>query len=122
MKIRFFKKPFKPEYMVKLARDLRKRGTDTEKIMWEIRRNRNLGGYKFRRQVPFGRYVLDFYCKEKSVAIELDGSSHNDKQGYDKERDAYLKACNITTIRFTNDEVNNNIEKVLHEILILLQH
>jgi Protein of unknown function (DUF559) len=63
------------------AQLLRKRATDAERILWRDLRNRNFAGYKFRRQHPFDRYILDFYCPAAKLAIELDGGGHNYRAG-----------------------------------------
>ena len=64
--------------IVDLCREQRKSPTEAEFLLWEHLRNRNLGGYKFRRQHPIGGYVLDFYCVEAKIGIELDGAVHQD--------------------------------------------
>ena len=69
-------------------------------------------GYKFVRQKPINRFILDFYCSELNLAIEIDGSSHDRKKGYDEARDKFLQQIGIKTIRVTNNEVLNNIEAV----------
>jgi very-short-patch-repair endonuclease len=66
--------------------------------------------------VPFGRYILDFFCKEKMVAIELDGISHIDQKKYDKNRDAILNSAKIKVIRISNKEVMGNEESCLDNL------
>jgi len=86
--------------------------------MWQfLRKNK----YKFVRQKPIFRFILDFYCRKLLLAIEIDGDSHNKKKNYDLERDNYLKAVNIKTIRFTNDEVLNNFNIVFKRLLPFLR-
>ena len=68
------------------ARSLRKKATDTERILWRHLRNRNFAGYKFRRQHPLDCYILDFYCPTAKVAIELDGGGHNYRVGQIRDR------------------------------------
>lgn len=96
--------------------------TGPEQILWYWLRNKNLNGYKFRRQHSVGYYILDFYCPEVKLAIELDGDSHFNPQGkaYDKERDIYLSAHGIVVMRFTNDEVTNNLNAVIEKIVEFL--
>ena len=77
-------------------------------------------GYKFLRQKPVDRYILDFYCSELNIAIEVDGSSHIKKKGFDKYRDQFLNQIGITTIRFTNEEIINNIKVVKSKLTALL--
>ena len=117
MENRIYKKPRKPKYITNLARGLRKAQTKAEESLWEFIRGRKLKGLKFRRQTPFGRYILDFYCDEKKLAIEIDGTSPEGKQEYDNNRDKLLKACNVNVIRFTNKDISNDIESVLDKVI-----
>lgn len=73
-------------------------------------------GFKFKRQHSIGPYILDFYCPDKKLAIELDGSQHLNNKEYDQERDNYLLALDIKTVRFWNSEIDANIKGVLHDI------
>ncbi len=100
------------------AEKLRNRLTASEKILWEELRKRKLIDLKFRRQHPISRYVLDFYCHEAKLGIELDGKYHEKKsqQLYDKDRTENLEKYNIQIIRFTNDDVINSLQKVLNRI------
>lgn len=88
-------------------------------ILWSRLRQRQCGGFKFVRQFGVGYYVLDFYCPEKRLAIELDGAQHAEveNQEYDQERTKRLEALNIRVIRFWNSEINHNLEGVLELIL-----
>lgn len=106
------------EGIIKKARILRKEHTKTEKILWEKLRGNKLGK-KWRRQHPIDMYVVDFYCPQIKLCVELDGSTHKIKENkeYDKIREAYLKDKNIKTLRFWNSEIENNIDAVLKEIL-----
>lgn len=99
-------------------RDLRKNQTSAEKLLWECIRNRKLGGYKFRRQFPIMGYIVDFYCRDCCLAIEVDGSIHNEPEvaDYDSERQKQLESIGVKVIRFTNDEVYDDIENVLKTI------
>jgi very-short-patch-repair endonuclease len=106
-------KPFKPDYAISIARDLRKNATAAEKVLWEHLRAKRLNGLKFRRQAPFGRYIMDFYCKARSLCIEIDGSSHHGKEEYDAERTSYLESAGIKVLHFTNQEVLQDIDGVL---------
>lgn len=99
---------------------LRSNATPQEVIMWSRLRMSRLG-FKFRRQHSIGRYIVDFYCPEKKVAIELDGSQHLDNEKYDKTRTDYLNACGITVLRFWDQEVNTNMEGVLLKILTTIE-
>ena len=101
------------------GRELRQELTPAEKFLWTELRNRKLDGLKFRRQHPIDKFVLDFYCHEKKLAIEVDGSIHDLKvtTDYDQARTAMLGGLGIYTRRFRNDEVVNNIKDVLQKIL-----
>ncbi|MBP6925788.1 MAG: endonuclease domain-containing protein [Candidatus Pacebacteria bacterium] len=96
---------------------LRKEMTPQEIMMWSKLKAKQLG-VKFRRQFGIGAYILDFYCPEKRIAIEIDGSQHFQKQHHynDKVRDEFLATKNIIVLRFSNDEVNKNIDGVLMKI------
>ena len=73
------------------ARELRHNATEAEQLLWECLRSRRLAGFKFRRQTPIGRYIVDFCCVEARLIVELDGGQHQDQQGYDAARDAWLR-------------------------------
>jgi len=92
-------------------KELRKNQTETEKILWSRIKNKQIDAYKFFRQYSVGSYILDFYCPDKKLAIELDGAQHLDNKEYDQERDNYLLALDIKTVRFWNSEINANIKK-----------
>ncbi len=95
------------------ARELRKEQTKMEWRLWAQLRQRQLAGLRFRRQHPIGPFIVDFCCKEHSLIIELDGSSHDDQVEYDEERSAWLEAQGFRIIRFTNEQVRTNLEGVL---------
>ncbi len=101
------------------ARQLRQNATPAEQILWQALRNRQLNGLKFRRQHPIGRFILDFYCAEKRLAVEVDGGQHADpdQRRDDQARTAALAAHGITVLRFWNHEVLNQLEAVLQAIL-----
>ena len=101
------------------SRELRQVSTETEILLWEKLRNRKLNGLKFRRQQPINRYIADFYCHEKKFFIELDGNVHDKKENieYDKARTLDIQGLNINVIRFRNEEVKNDVEKVLQKIV-----
>ena len=99
------------------ARELRKQMTPAEHILWTRLRNRQLGGYKFRRQHPLGPYIADFYCAERRLVIELDGSVHAEQQEYDEMRSGQFEEYGYQVIRFKNAEVESELEYVLMEIL-----
>ena len=94
---------------------LRNSPTPQELKLWYFLKNKNLD-VKFRRQHGIGSYIADFYCKEKNLIIELDGSQHIDNKEYDKERSEYFNVIEIKVLRFWNSEIDNNIEEVLNKI------
>ncbi|MEW6411832.1 MAG: endonuclease domain-containing protein [Candidatus Zixiibacteriota bacterium] len=110
--------------LLNLARCLRKSQTTAEGYFWSLVRNRRLAGFKFRRQYVVSPYVLDFYCHQARLAIELDGGRHNDPVGIesDQNRSAFLSQRGIRVLRFWNDEVFENIEGVLLVVLEALYY
>jgi very-short-patch-repair endonuclease len=107
----------KPE-ILRLAADLRHFMTKSEIILWEQLRNRKLSGFKIRRQHPCNEIILDFYCHEARLSIEVDGKIHKDhyQRERNKERTFILNKFGIQELRFSNWEVENQIEKVLYKI------
>lgn len=99
-------------------KELRANQTEAEKKLWEFLRGRRFEKLKFHRQFSVGAYILDFYCPQIRIGIELDGSLHaeDEKILYDMEREKILRASNIRIVRFWNDEVENDIERVLEKI------
>ena len=97
------------------ARKLRKHSTDTEQHLWRHLRDRQIEGFKFRRQQPIGRYVVDFVNLEKKVVVELDGGQHALDSG-DKIRDEWLRAEGYKVLRFWDNQVFSNLEGVLENI------
>ncbi len=105
-----------PDDIRTFSRELRSHQTDAESLLWHVLRGRNLLGFKFRRQHPMDRYILDFYCAEAGLAIELDGGQHGEQAAYDAQRSAFLKAKGINVLRFWNSELFAQTEAVLEEI------
>jgi len=103
---------------LELCRDFRKNPTRSEVRMWEFLRDRKLKGYKFRRQHPIIGYILDFYCPELKLAIEIDGQVHRNPEqlAYDLERTKNLQEIGIPIIRFWNSEVINKLPSVIDRI------
>ena len=99
------------------AREFRQGLIPAEKLLWNRLRNRQLSGFKFRRQHPTDSYILDFYCPEKHLAIEIDGDSHEERLRYDQIRTEFLKKYGYKVIRFSNHQVHFEINSVLDEIL-----
>ena len=110
-----------PSDLRAFARDLRAHQTDAENLLWGMLRNRRLLGLKFRRQYPLDPYILDFYCHDAMLAIELDGGQHAERQPYDLQRTAYLKRRGVRVLRFWNNEVLQETESVLERIYLTLK-
>lgn len=109
-----------PESSFVKAKALRKDETQAEKILWEKLRNSKLKGYKFRRQHPIGLYIVDFYCHQLKLVIEIDGDYHNIQEQIekDKERTRNLETDGLHLIRFSNKDIMENLEKIISEIMI----
>jgi type I restriction enzyme R subunit len=105
-----------------LARQLRTGQTPAEELLWAILRNRNVLGFKFRRQHQIGDYVADFYCHKAQLVIECDGSAHegNEARQHDQKRDAYMISQGLRVLRITNHEIVHDREAVLERIAKLL--
>ncbi len=102
--------------LVHYSKDLRANATPGERLLWKFI-NKNQQGVKFRRQHPLLNYIVDFYCIKLRLAIEIDGSSHDEaKYLYDKRRQVELESVGVTFLRFTEHETRYNIESVLQTI------
>ncbi|MGI9651891.1 endonuclease domain-containing protein [Chryseobacterium sp. RLHN22] len=124
-------KKFKPNYQEGMwkgapsssflkAQALRKNETEAEKILWERLRNNQLKGYKFRRQHPISLFIADFYCHQLKLIIEIDGEYHHLPEQIEKdlERTQILESNDLQLIRFTNEEVQENLEDVIAKITL----
>ena len=102
-----------------LRKELRNNPTKAEEILWQELKSRKLGGYKFRRQYGIDQFVIDFYCPQVKLAVELDGSVHekNHIKAYDIERQKYIETFMINFLRFQNEGVFKRKEWVLKQIL-----
>ncbi|MGJ8636588.1 MAG: endonuclease domain-containing protein [Phycisphaerales bacterium] len=98
------------------AANLRSSTTPPESVLWKKLRNRQLDGFKFRRQHPIGPYVADFYCARVQLVVEVDSSYHAGRQDQDKARDDWMNTQSITVLRVTASELAKNEEGVLSEI------
>ena len=100
------------------AEMLRKNMTLPEKKMWNFLKTKPMG-YKFRRQHPFGIYILDFYCHMKKLSIEVDGKNHEKKTQiiYDQERTLFIRELKVLELRYRNEEVLTNFDKIEKDIL-----
>lgn len=107
--------PYNPKLKLR-ARKLRKAGNIYEIKLWLKLKNKQIDGSDFYRQKIIGNYIVDFYCFSKKLIIELDGSSHNEKVEYDKERDSYLQSFGLKVLHFKNEDIVNNLDLVLEQI------
>jgi very-short-patch-repair endonuclease len=103
--------------MGKLARTLRKRSTEAEKLLWSRLRGRRFEGIKFKRQAPIANYVVDFVALDLKLIIEVDGGQHDMRATQDAERTRILKEWGYHVVRFWNNDVLGNIDGVLEAIL-----
>jgi very-short-patch-repair endonuclease len=103
------------------ARRLRKTLTEAEQKLWSALRQRQIGGYRFRRQVPIGDFVVDFACLSECLIIEIDGGQHAENREQDDARTAWLGSRGYRVIRFWNNEVLGNLDGVVRVILSALQ-
>ncbi len=103
-----------------LRQHLRTEGTHAEAVLWSHLKNRQAGGLRFRRQFGVGPYVLDFYCPEIRLAVEVDGSGHADawQAEYDAERTRHLATVGIRVVRFDNQSVTDAPEAVVAAIVV----
>jgi very-short-patch-repair endonuclease len=108
--------PYNPK-LQNLPAKLRKNPTKAEYKLWNLLRNKQIKGYKFRRQVPIDNFIVDFFCIDLMLAIEIDGSSHADKLENDIKRQKKLEGFNITFLRFTESDVLINPEGITMYIL-----
>ncbi|MFB6317418.1 endonuclease domain-containing protein [Saccharicrinis sp. FJH54] len=111
-----------PQYTKQTRRNLRNNPTSEEKRLWQYLKGRNLDGKKFRRQYGIGPYVVDFYCPECNLIVEIDGLIHQNEgnKKYDEERSRFLTENGFKIVRYTNEEVNKNIINVLKRLLSIL--
>ena len=112
----------------KLSRALRQSETDTEKKLWSVLRNKRFHGCKFRRQHPIRFeldgldrcFVADFFCLEQQLVVEIDGLIHDRQVEYDTHRSYIIQRLGLNVIRFSNDEIENNLDVVLQKLAAVL--
>ncbi len=106
-------------HLTLIARTLRKRMTPAEKLLWAQVRNRRLGGLKFMRQHPIGNYIVDFYCHEARLVVELEGGIHDTtvQREYDRVRFEQVRAAGFRVLRVQNEAVVRNMDEVLRMII-----
>ena len=98
------------------ARTMRQDAMDSEKRLWKHLKGKQLEGYKFRRQVTMGPYIVDFLCHEARLIIEVDGEQHYHQAAYDMQRTKYLEKCGFYVLRYWNIEVLTKTEDILQDI------
>lgn len=109
-------KYYSPPAVRQQAKELRWPMTPAETVLWERLHNKQLYGLKFRRQHPLHHFILDFYCHAHRLVVEVDGGIHDCQKGYDEARIEWLVQHGFRVIRFTNEEVMNDIQAVLQKI------
>jgi very-short-patch-repair endonuclease len=108
--------PYNP-FLKEHSRENRHNPSPAERKIWsEVLRNRSFENLKFSRQKPLENYIVDFYCSELKLAIEIDGHSHGDQEAYDESRTRTLNALGVTVIRYNNNDVMNNLEGVYKDL------
>jgi very-short-patch-repair endonuclease len=103
------------------ARRLRQNQTVAEKVLWNLIRNRRVGGFKFMRQISIGRYFADFVCEAGKLIVELDGAAHEGREDYDDRRTETLERLGYVVLRFRNERVLSDPGGTAHDILAALQ-
>ena len=104
------------------AKRLRRDETDAERKLWMHLRDRQMNGFKFRRQQPIGRYIVDFFCPEQRLVVELDGGHHTAQIEADQRRTEFLTKAGYRVLRFWDNEVLSDTEAVLQKIVEELNH
>ncbi len=103
------------------AKGLRGAATEAERVMWFRLRDRRFLGLKFRRQVPLGRYMVDFVCRELKLIVELDGGQHSEQVGYDNCRSDWLRTQGYSVLRFWNNQVFGEMDSVMEALRIWVE-
>jgi very-short-patch-repair endonuclease len=107
--------PYKP-HLKELARKLRKESTLTEIMLWQQLKGKKLRGFDFDRQKPIDNYIVDFYCKDLRLAIEIDGESHYGNEEADAKRQKKLESIGVRFLRFEDIDVRLKLDKVINVI------
>ena len=107
--------PYK-NHLVEKARQLQNNATFSERLLWKHLKRKQIAGYDFDRQKPIDNYIVDFFCNELMLVIEIDGITHNDKMNYDLRRQNDLEKFGLNILRFNALEVVQNTQGVLEEI------
>ena len=105
-----------------LSRVLRNNATLSEVVLWKYLQKKQALGFRFRRQIVIGKYIVDFYCPKLRLVIEIDGSSHDNKIEYDTKREQYLQSIGLTILHLDNSDVLHNIDSGLFAIETFIKH
>ena len=108
--------PYNPK-LKERAKELRQAGNVSEVLFWNRVKKKQFKGFDFDRQKIIGNYIVDFYCSNCNVVIEIDGCSHNEKQEYDAQRDAFLESLSLTVIHILVEDVMKNMNGVMEMLL-----
>jgi very-short-patch-repair endonuclease len=108
--------------LIAQSRRMRANPTPAETLLWSKLRKRKLGGYRFLRQRIIGPYIVDFYCAELDLIIEIDGPIHQHQREYDEHRTKYLEIVRKHVIRFTNQQILEDVDAVLRVISALCKN
>jgi len=108
----YYALPYNPKLRER-AKELRQSGNLSEVLLWKQLHNKKFKGFDFDRQKIIGNFIVDFYCANCNVVIEVDGSSHNDKEEYDRERDAFLKGLGLTVVHIPAQDVLKRLSDVM---------
>ena len=108
--------PAPPRRTVAAARKMRRTSTDVERELWHRIRDKQIDNFRFRRQRPIGKYIVDFICLDAKLIIELDGGQHANDVAYDERRTAFLRSLGYRVLRFWNSEVTENLDGVLERL------
>jgi very-short-patch-repair endonuclease len=103
-----------------IAREMRHKPTEAENLLWQRLRRHDLSGFKFRRQHNIERFIVDFYCAQAKLVIEIDGPIHQYQQDEDKVRQEYLESQKLKVIRFSNEIVLKSLDEVIKQIKMYL--
>lgn len=104
--------PYDPK-LKEIARNLRNHSTLSEVLLWSVFKRKQMRGYDFHRQKPIDKYIVDFYCPDLFLAIEIDGVSHIGKEGYDEHRQKRLESLRVHFLRFLDSDVKTNLDGVV---------
>ena len=107
--------PYNPK-LKQIARNLRNHSTFSEILLWNELKGKKVRGFDFHRQRPIHQYIVDFFCSELFLAIEIDGSSHEGRSEYDEERQKELEALGVRFLRFSDSDVKQNLSGVVETI------